>query len=91
MARSPGLLGVLVAVPVTAAIRIIIGHIWRTRVLGETWGEASGHMIEYTEPPDRIAGIRRRQTGSERLFDTQEMTPLADESAGEPRDGESRG
>jgi hypothetical protein len=74
-----GLLGVLVAVPMTAAIRIIVGHFWRTRVLGETWGEASQHMIEYTEPPDRIAGIRRRQPNQTRLFDTQEMQPVDDD------------
>jgi predicted PurR-regulated permease PerM len=71
-----GLLGVLVAVPVTAAVRIIVGHIWRTRVLGETWGEASRAMIEYTEPPERIVGIRRRQPDQSRLFDTQELTPV---------------
>ena len=76
-----GLLGVLVAVPATAAIRIIVGHIWRTRVLGETWGEASQHMIEYTEPPDRIAGIRRRQPSQNRLFDTQELPSLVEEEA----------
>jgi predicted PurR-regulated permease PerM len=74
-----GLLGVLVAVPMTAAIRIIVGHLWRTRVLGETWGEASQAMIEYTEPPDRIAGIRRRQPNQTRLFDTQELPSLVDE------------
>jgi predicted PurR-regulated permease PerM len=75
-----GLLGVLVAVPMTAAIRIVVGHLWRTRILGETWGEASQHMIEYTEPPERIAGIRRRQPSQSRLFDTQEMsTPVEDE------------
>lgn len=71
-----GLLGVLVAVPAVAVIRIIVGHLWRTRVLGETWGEASSHMIEYTEPPDRIAGIRRRNADQDRLFDTQEMRPV---------------
>jgi predicted PurR-regulated permease PerM len=76
-----GLLGVLVAVPMTAAIRIIVGHFWRTRVLGETWGEASQHMIEYTEPPDRIAGIRRRQPNQARLFDTQELQRVDDESS----------
>ncbi|MGH8872807.1 MAG: AI-2E family transporter [Acidimicrobiia bacterium] len=75
-----GLLGVLVAVPMTAAIRIIVGHLWRTRILGETWGEASQHMIEYTEPPDRIAGIRRRHPNQSRLFDTQELQPVDDES-----------
>lgn len=78
-----GLLGVLVAVPMTAAIRIIVGHLWRTRILGETWGEASRHMIEYTEPPDRLAGIRRRLPDQSRLFDTQELPSLADESASE--------
>jgi predicted PurR-regulated permease PerM len=75
-----GLLGVLIAVPVTAAVRIIVGHIWRTRVLGETWGEASRAMIEYTEPPDRIAGIRRRQPDQSRLFDTQELRPVDEDS-----------
>ncbi len=81
-----GLLGVVVAVPLTAAIRIVIGHFWRTRVLGETWGEASRHMIEYTEPPERIAGIRRRQQNQERLFDTREMQSINEELAegGEP-------
>ena len=81
-----GLLGVVVAVPLTAAIRIVIGHFWRTRVLGETWGEASSHMIEYTEPPERIAGIRRRQTNQARLFDTQEMQSITQElsEGGEP-------
>ena len=74
-----GLLGVLVAVPVTAAIRIIVGHFWRTRMLGESWREASEHMIEYTEPPDRIAGIRRRQPNQTRLFDTQELPSLVDD------------
>lgn len=76
-----GLLGVLVAVPMTAAIRIIVGHLWRTRVLGETWGEASRHMIEYTDPPDRIAGIRRRQPDQSRLFDTREMQVITEELA----------
>jgi predicted PurR-regulated permease PerM len=68
-----GLLGVLVAVPLTAAIRIIAGHFWRTRVLGQSWAEASEQMIEVTRPPDRIAGIRRRQaSGQQKLFDTAE-------------------
>ena len=73
-----GLLGVLVAVPVTAALRIVIGHFWRTRMLGESWREASEAMIEYTPPPDRIAGIRRRDRdpNQSRLFDTQEVARI---------------
>jgi hypothetical protein len=65
----------------TAAIRIIVGHLWRTRVLGETWGEASRHMIEFTEPPDRIVGIRRRHPDQTRLFDTQEIRAITEELA----------
>lgn len=74
-----GLLGVVVAVPAAAAIRIIIGHLWRTRVLGESWQEASDAMIEYTDRPDRIAGVRRRRPSAEqsRLFDTAEHPELA--------------
>jgi predicted PurR-regulated permease PerM len=77
-----GLLGVLVAVPVTAAIRIISGHLWRTRILGQSWMEASEAMIEITEPPERLARLARRPPGQARLFDTQEMTAL--EEAPEP-------
>lgn len=93
-----GLLGVLVAVPLTAAIRIIVGHLWRTRVLGQSWAEASERMIERTPPPERIAGIRRRHpAGQQKLFDTAEQgiikidpespepTPPADvETVGKP-------
>jgi predicted PurR-regulated permease PerM len=69
-----GLLGVLVAVPLTAAIRIIVGHLWRTRILGQSWAEASERMIERTPPPERIAGIRRRHpAGQQKLFDTAEQ------------------
>jgi predicted PurR-regulated permease PerM len=73
-----GLLGVLIAVPVTAAVRIVAGHMWRTRVLGQSWEEATDAMIEITEPPDRIAGIRRRSVNQARLFDTQEMQAWTD-------------
>ena len=68
-----GLLGVLIAVPVTAAARILVGHLWRTRGLGQSWQEASQAMIEVTEPPERLARISRRNPDQSRLFDTQEM------------------
>jgi predicted PurR-regulated permease PerM len=72
-----GLLGVLVAVPLTAAFRIVVGHLWRTRMLGQSWDEASQRMIELTPPPDRIVGIRRRNVaGQQRLFDTAERPAL---------------
>ncbi|MEE8406030.1 MAG: AI-2E family transporter [Acidimicrobiia bacterium] len=75
-----GLLGVLVAVPVTAAIRILAGHLWRTRILGQSWKEASEGMIEVTEPPERLARISRKLPGEQaRLFDTQETILPKDE------------
>lgn len=74
-----GLLGVLVAIPATAAVRIVIGHLWRTRVLNQSWEEASEAMIEVTEPPERLARISRRPPGQTRLFDTQEMPRLAED------------
>ncbi|MCI0424770.1 MAG: AI-2E family transporter [Actinobacteria bacterium] len=75
-----GLLGVLVAVPMTAAVRIIAGHLWRTRVLGQSWMEASEAMIEVTEPPERLARLTRRPQQT-RLFDTQELTALNPETS----------
>lgn len=67
-----GLLGVLIAIPVTAALRIVIGHLWRTRVLGQSWREATEGMIEVTPPPViRLPG--RHRADQSRLFDTQEL------------------
>lgn len=71
-----GLLGVLVAVPLTAAVRILVGHLWRTRMLGQSWREASDAMIEVTEPPERLARISRKNPQQSRLFDTQELTAI---------------
>jgi predicted PurR-regulated permease PerM len=78
-----GLLGVVVAIPATAAIRIVVGHLWRTRILGQSWEEASEAMIEMTEPPERLARISRKSSDQTRLFDTQEMARLADEDVAE--------
>lgn len=80
-----GLLGVLIAVPVTAALRILVGHLWRTRMLGQSWREASEAMIEVTEPPERLARYSRKGPDQSRLFDTQEMAALQDE---DPDSGE---
>lgn len=77
-----GLLGVLVAIPVTAAIRIVVGHLWRTRVLGQSWEEASEAMIEMTDPPERLARISRKAAPEQsRLFDTQEISSVRGDQA----------
>lgn len=78
-----GLLGVLVAIPATAAVRIVIGHLWRTRVLRQSWEEASEAMIEVTEPPERLARISRKPPAQIRLFDTQETPQLSEEDVTE--------
>jgi predicted PurR-regulated permease PerM len=36
-----GFLGLLMAVPLAAVLKIVIGHLWHTYVLGETWEEAA--------------------------------------------------
>ncbi|MFP3915993.1 MAG: AI-2E family transporter [Actinomycetota bacterium] len=75
-----GLLGVLVAVPAVTVLRIVAGHLWRTRVLGESWQEASDAMIQRTEPPERLR--RRRQIeNQQRLFDTAEHPEIAPQEA----------
>ena len=84
-----GLLGVLVAVPVAAAIRILVGHFWRTRVLDQSWSEASHAIIEVTEPPERLARISRKGSPDQsRLFDTQEISELNPELALSPPDND---
>ena len=40
-----GFWGIIIAVPLTATVRIIVGHWWRTRVLGESWDEASAALL----------------------------------------------
>ncbi|MPZ54124.1 MAG: AI-2E family transporter [Acidimicrobiia bacterium] len=83
-----GLLGVLIAVPAAAAIRIVVGHLWRTRVLGESWEEASDAMFEPTEVPERIQRLRRRlDDGQQRLFDTGEHRTIAIDDQSETESG----
>lgn len=57
-----GFFGLLVAVPVAAALRVVSGHVWRTRVLEESWDEAAEAMITEYEPPrrDSLVGRLRR-------------------------------
>ncbi len=45
-----GIWGIIIAVPLTATVKILIGHWWRTRILDQTWEEASEAMFEEPEP-----------------------------------------
>jgi predicted PurR-regulated permease PerM len=47
-----GFWGVLLTVPVMASVKIIAGHYWRTRVLGQTWEEAEEALIDLDPQPD---------------------------------------
>jgi predicted PurR-regulated permease PerM len=57
-----GLLGVLVAVPMAAVTKIIVSHMWRTRVLGQSWDEATEAFLHEHEPPsaDKLLGRLQR-------------------------------
>ena len=46
-----GIWGVIIAVPLVASIMVLLGHWWRTRVLGQTWEEATEAMFEEPDPP----------------------------------------
>ena len=41
-----GFWGILLAVPVMAIVKILSGHFWRTRVLGQSWEEVTDALIE---------------------------------------------
>lgn len=41
-----GVIGILVAVPLTAVTKVLISHYWKTRVLGEPWRKAAETIVE---------------------------------------------
>ena len=65
-----GIWGILIAVPLVASIKILLGHWWRTRVLDQTWEEASEAMFEDQEPS--------------RLLRTGEIPIVTDEAPAPP-------
>lgn len=79
-----GLLGVVIAVPTFTALRIVAGHLWRTRILGESWEQASEAMMEVTDRPERVIPTRRRAAGDDpRLFDTGELNEIEPDAPAE--------
>ena len=59
-----GLFGVLMAVPTVAVIKIVSGHLWRTRVLGQSWDEAREALID-DEPTRETVLTRFRDSEGE--------------------------
>ncbi len=49
-----GIWGVLLAVPIGAILKILAGHLWRTRILGESWEDAFEAIVESSQPPDTL-------------------------------------
>ncbi len=58
-----GLFGVLMAVPTVAVIKILAGHLWRTRVLGQSWDEARDALID--DDPTRETVLTRLRDGED--------------------------
>ena len=81
-----GLWGVLLAVPVTASLKIVLGHLWRTRVLGQSWEEASEALIEGSPTREPILSrwqrvLTRRSRAADRGEEADEpQEPAADDA-----------
>lgn len=45
-----GILGLLLAVPLLAIATVLLGHLWRTRVLGEPWEVAAESIVHQHDP-----------------------------------------
>jgi len=76
-----GLWGVLLAVPVAASIKIVAGHLWRTRVLGQSWEEASDALI--IEPDERTTLLQKMRRDGLLDLDGEGDAPEG-EPGGEP-------
>lgn len=61
-----GIWGVLLAVPVTAIVKILAGHFWRTRVLGQSWEDALEAMLESSQPPETLYEAIRESLDDEK-------------------------
>ena len=77
-----GLWGVLLAVPVAAAVKILAAHLWKTRVLGKPWEQAAGLEVE-AEPVEPVPAGAPRSSG-ELDATTGEQTP---DERSDPPDG----
>jgi predicted PurR-regulated permease PerM len=49
-----GFWGLVLTVPIMASVKIVSGHFWRTRVLGQSWEEATAEVFVERPPDDTI-------------------------------------
>ncbi|MBT8215039.1 MAG: AI-2E family transporter [Acidimicrobiia bacterium] len=60
-----GIWGVILAVPVAAILKIIAGHLWRTRILGQSWHEAGEAILVPVDAESTLFGRLRKQLDEE--------------------------
>ena len=75
-ASLAGIWGVLLVVPLLASIKIITGHYWRTRVLGQSWEEATEALID-ENPTAELPTVERllRARSPEKVDDAPGEAP----------------
>ena len=58
-----GFWGLVLTVPIMASVKIVAGHFWRTRVLGQSWDEATAEVFVERRPTDEtiIGRLRSRE------------------------------
>lgn len=57
-----GFWGLVLTVPVMASVKILVGHFWRTRVLGQSWEEATAEVfVDHGTEETIIARLRSRE------------------------------
>ena len=74
-----GFLGLLLAVPAAAALKIVFGHLWRTHVLGEPFEE----VVAFEEAEDSAPGIGF-------VLDVAQLDADTDPEPGAPQEAPSR-
>ncbi len=82
-----GFWGIIIAVPLAASVKVIGGHLWRTRVLGQTWEEAEEATIVQPPPPVAPLRFRTREMDAIDPADLESERPEAADTGGEDGDG----
>jgi predicted PurR-regulated permease PerM len=58
-----GFWGLVMTVPLMASVKIVVGHFWRTRVLGQSWEEATEEL--FVEPGETLVARLRAARSTE--------------------------
>lgn len=82
-----GFWGILLAVPLMAMIKILLGHLWRTRVLGQSWEDADAALVEVQPRPDTLLTRIWRSVDDEGGDDGGEDSDTGEPGAGSPEGG----